>query len=200
MEKTFILVFVLCTLALSTVLFVNREQEKRKSPAAGESMAKEARVSFEDFVATRYQNGLETGRVEARSGYLLEPNMVELYGDVHSRSIQGQGRKASIRELRCETATAYFDTTSLAQMIQSAKVNRIDLKGFVQVKSGGLTLDTDQAVYDYGVGMLRSDSRVSVSGRGLRFRGEGGFTFDTAKEHLNVAGPVKGEGNLEVKQ
>jgi hypothetical protein len=199
MEKTIILAFVLCTLALSTVLFVNREQERKKSPAASEFMAKEARISFEDFSATRYQEGIEIGRVEARSGYLLEPNMIELYGDVHTRTRVVQGRKIGFRELRCETATAYFDTRSLSQMVTSSKISRIDLKGFVQVRSSGLTLNTDQAVYDYGTGILQSDTRVSVTGKGLRFRGESGFTFDTAKEHLNVSGPVKGEGNIETE-
>ncbi|MEY4631538.1 MAG: hypothetical protein RIQ81_1658 [Pseudomonadota bacterium] len=184
-------------MALSTLLFVNREQGKKKHSPGGDSMAREARVSFEDFVASRYHEGVETTRVEARSGYLLEPNMLELFGDVRARTVRGKGRKMKVQEVRCETATAYFDTNSLAQMMTSSRVDRVDLKGFVQVKSAGMVLDTDQALYEYGTGLLHSNSRVSVAGPAFHFRGEGGFTLDTAKENLNVSGPIKGAGVMD---
>ncbi len=192
------LVLVLSALALSTAAFLARERDKARNRPVYDANLREARITFEDFTATRYLSGSVTSVARAKSGYLLEPNMLELFGDVSFRALKGNGKKQYWEQLYCETATAYFRSNSLAQMITSSSMDHIDLRGFVKLETRDVTLETDSAVYTQGNGILQSSSKTQLSGPGHYVKGEGGFSFDLRKEELNLFGPIRGGGSFEM--
>jgi len=198
MNKRTKLVLVLSTVALTTAAFLARERGKaRNRPAYGANL-REARITFEDFTATRYDSGIVTSVARAKSVYLLEPNILELFGDVSFRAIKGDGKKQYWEQLYCETATAYFRSNNLAQMITSSSMDHIDLRGFVKLETKGMTLETDSAVYTHANGVLQSSALTQLSGPGHHVKGEGGFSFDLRREELNVFGPIRGGGSFEM--
>ena len=198
MKKRVKLVLALAVIAVTSVVFIARERGKARSRTGYESNIREARITFEDFTATRYLAGSVTDVARAKSGYLLEPNMLELFGDVSVRTLRGKGHRQRWEKLYCETATAYFQSSNLAQMVTSSAVDHVDLRGFVKLESKGMILESDSARYINATGILQSESQVKVTGPGIYFRGEGGFSFDLRKENLNVLGPVKGGVNFEM--
>jgi len=192
------LVLVLSTLALSTAAFLARERGKARNRPVYDANLREARITFEDFTATLYESGIVTSVARAKSGYLLEPNMLELFGDVSFRTRKGDRKKQYWEQLYCETATAYFRSNSLAQMITSSSMDHIDLRGFVKIETKGMTLETDSAVYTQANGILQSSATTQLSGPGHNLKGEGGFSFDLRREELNMFGPIRGGGSFEM--
>jgi hypothetical protein len=198
MDRRAKLFLALATIAVSTIVLLARERGKSRNHQAFEANIREARISFEDFTATRYSDGRVTQLARAKSAYLLEPNMLELFGDVSVRSLRGKGKGEHWEQLYCETATAYFRSSNLSQMLTSSAMDHVDLRGFVKLEARNLTLETDYAVYNQVPGVLQSQSAVMVRGKGHYFKGDGGFTFDVRKENLNVAGPIRGGGQVEI--
>ncbi len=192
------LVLVLSALALSTAAFLARERGKARNRPAYDANLREARITFEDFTATRYVSGTVSSVARAKSGYLLEPNMLELFGDVSLRALKRHGKKQYWEQLYCETATAYFRSNSLAQMITSSSMDHIDLRGFVKLETKGMTIETDSAVYNPGNDILQSTAKTQLSGPGHYVKGEGGFSFNLRNEELNLVGPIRGGGSIEV--
>ncbi len=198
MNKRTKLVLVLSTLAVSTSAYLARERGKARDRSSFDANLREARIAFEDFTATRYNAGAVTGVIRAKSGYLLEPNMLELFGDVSIRTLKGEGGKKYWDQLYCETATAYFRATNLIQLLTSSSMDHVDLRGFVKLETRHMTLETDSAVYNSEAGILQSTTKVQLSGPGHYVKGEGGFLFDLRKEHLNMLGPIRGGGSFEM--
>jgi len=193
MERRAKLFLAVAAIVASGVAFVARERGKARSKSGYESNIKEARISFEDFVGTRLKHGKVIGEIRARSGYLLEPNMIEFFGNVSLKRPSSTNQTA-LERLNCETAAAYFLSNNLAQMVNSSALDRVELRGFVKLQTADVKLETDSAVFYRKSGQLVSFDPVLVIGAGQEFRGDGGFEFDATKEDLHVLGPVRGGG------
>lgn len=182
----------------STIALVSREREKARNRAGYASNIKEARIAFEDFSGARFRRGRKLSELKARSGYLLEPNMIELFGDVRMSVASGSSQSNGWDRVYCETATAHFFSSNLAEMVNSSALDRVELRGFVRFETSDVKLESDSATFYRKSGQLVSYDPVLVSGGGQEFRGEGGFEFDTIKGDLHVLGPVRGGGAVEV--
>lgn len=198
MDRRAKLFLVLATMVVSSLVFVARERGKSRNQVAYDANLREARIAFEDFSATRYLAGRVTQVATAKAAYLLEPNMLELFGDVSVKSLRGAGRQEFWEKLYCETATAYFRSSNLSQMLTTSSMDHVDLRGFVKLESKNMTLETDYAMYNHAPGTLQSQAAVMIRGTGHYFRGDGGFVFDLRRENLSVAGPVRGGGQVEI--
>lgn len=194
MERRAKLFLAVAAIVASAVAFVARERGKSRNKSGYESNIKEARISFEDFVGIRLKNGKVIGEIRARSGYLLEPNMIEFFGNVSLKRPSTATNRTTWESLNCETATAYFLSNNLAQMVNSSALDRVELRGFVKLQTTDVKLETDAAVFYRKSGQLVSFDPVLVTGAGQEFRGDGGFEFDATKEDLHVLGPVRGGG------
>ncbi len=198
MDRRAKLFLALATIVVLALVLLARERGKSRNQQAFDANIREARIAFEDFTATRYTAGKVTQVARAKSAYLLEPNMLELFGDVSIRSLRGKGKNEHWEQTYCETATAYFRSSNLSQMLTSSSMDHVDLRGFVKLEARNLSLETDYAVYNQASGILQSQAAVMVRGKGHFFKGDGGFSFDVRKENLNVAGPVRGGGQVEI--
>jgi|GEM_PF-2442166 len=198
MDRRAKLFLALATIVLLSLVLRARERGKTRNQQTFDTNIREARIAFEDFTATRYTAGQITQVARAKSAYVLEPNMLELFGDVSIRSLRGKGKNEHWEQTYCETATAYFRSSNLSQMLTSSAMDHVDLRGFVKFEAGNVSLETDYAVYNHATGILHSEAAVMVRGKGHHFKGDGGFSFDVRKENLNVAGPVRGGGQVEI--
>ncbi len=66
----------------------------------------------------------------------------------------------------------------------------MDIRGGVEVSySGGYVLKTDSIRYDAQKGLISGDSRLTLTGGGIRLKGRS-FRFDIEREKISILGPV----------
>jgi LPS export ABC transporter protein LptC len=194
MGKKLVIAGFVASLALALYVYLTREH-KRLRDALDKRSAKEPRVVMEDFTIYRYRGPVLTGKLTARLGHFYEPNVVELDGEIRGERLTKNG----VEMIGAESATGYFNATSLTKMMGDTQLDRAELTGFVEVGVKGHLLTTDYAEYINKKQLVRSPRPVQVEGPGRRFSGEDGFTYSLADETLTMTGPVSGVVLLDEK-
>ena len=185
-KKITITAFLLC-LALAVGVYLTREQKVLRQSLQDDG-DRDPRIVLEDFVVYRYAGDALKARIMARLGHFYEPNVVELDGEIRAERLTDDGHET----LGAESATAYFNATSLSRMMSDAQLDRAELAGFVEVGIKDHLLTTDYAEYINATKMVRSVRPVRVEGLRRVFTGEDGFTYDLATQMLEMFGTVKG--------
>lgn len=187
MGKKIIVVLFLLSLGLAIYFYLSHDRKNLRENLQDRSAA-EPRITMEDFTLYRYRGELLVSKVRARLGHFYEPNVLELDGDVRGERLVEDGREV----LSSESATAYFEATSLTKMMSGAELVRAELMGFVEFGVRGHLLSTDYAEYISKEPLVRSSRPVRVEGPGRVFTGEEGFVYSLATEILTMSGTVQG--------
>jgi LPS export ABC transporter protein LptC len=166
------------------------------------SAQNEYRVKLEDFTVTNYEDGQVTEKMSAKLGVFVEPNIIELSGDVlGERTPEEKQQVSDITKkemIRSDHATIYLRATSLNMLLsQTAELDRSELTGHVQVGFKDHTLTTDYAEYLQDQKVIQSPKKVKVLGPNRSFEGEEGFVYSLDQEILEIKGIVKGVTTLE---
>lgn len=146
------------------------------------------RLVLEDFTLYRYENHKVTSTLSARLGQYLEPNLLEMYGD-----IRGLRHNTERRDLvTSQSALVFFRSRGIRALLENAKIEKVELEDSVMVSSGQNILETEYAEFLPDDNLLRSDLEVRVRGPRGRFTGGNGFVYHTDTEDLLIEGPLKG--------
>lgn len=192
--------FLFTAFLVSAWTFFSREQRVLRETI--NSAQNEYRIKLEDFAITNYEDGEITEKISAKLGFFVEPNLVELNGDVQGERVSelkskngGSSRKEVIRS---DHASVYLRATSLNMLLsQSAEVDRAELTGFVQVAFNDHLLTTDYAEYLQNQKVIQSPRKVKVLGPNRSFEGDEGFVYSLEQEILEIKGMVRGVTTLE---
>lgn len=183
--------FLLC-LGLAIWVYVTREQKALRQSIKDQG-DRDPRIVMEDFIVYRYTGDALRARIRARLGHFYEPNVVELDGEIRGEQVTSDGHET----LGAESATAYFNATSLSKMMSDAQLDRAELAGFVEVGTKDHLLTTDYAEYINTTKMVRSVRPVRVEGPNRVFNGDDGFAYSVDDDTLEMFGTVKGVMTLE---
>jgi LPS export ABC transporter protein LptC len=190
-RKLTIAAFLIC-FALALGVYLTREQKMLRQSIQDQG-DRDPRIVMEDFIVFRYAGDVLKARVMARLGHFYEPNVVELDGEIRGERVSGDG----FETLGAESATAYFNATSLSKMMSDAQLDRAELAGFVEVGTKEHLLTTDYAEYINATKMVRSVRPVRVEGPNRVFNGDDGFSYSVDDQTLEMFGLVKGVMTLE---
>lgn len=121
--------------------------------------------------------------------HLFEPGELELHGDVRGIRYADRGEEV----VSCETASIFFETSSLTSLAAEARLKKAEFKKFVEVAAQGHVLLTDQAEYIADTQVLQSDKAVKIEGPNRTFAGEKGFRYEVAGDKLELFGKINGQ-------
>jgi len=147
------------------------------------------RAVIEDFDVYRYSDAQLTGRMSGRIAKVFEPNIIEMNGNlVGIRYVENDKDT-----LRCNQATATFQSENLSQMMRSPPLHRVELRELVEVAFNDLTMMTDRAEYLEKTKTISSRSPVHIEGTRREMDGNNGFDYNVESQTFKVHGDVKGQ-------
>lgn len=193
-------IFLAIVFGVSVWVFFSRERKVLRETIS--SKDHEHRVKIEDFTINIYEDGQLTEKMSAKLGVFVEPNIIELSGDVHGEKVadaKAQLAQSVQKEtIRADQATVYLRATSLSMLLnQAAELDRSELTGFVQVGFKEHILTTEYAEYIQSQRLIQSPKRVKVDGPNRSFEGEEGFVYSFEQEQLEIKGKVRGVTSIE---
>ena len=195
-------VFLLIAFVVSIGTFLGRDRKILRETIS--SNLHEYRIKIEDFTVNNYEDGQLVEGMSAKLGVFVEPNIVEMSGDV--RGEKNSEGKSSLDQsveketIRADQATIYLNATSLSMLLnQNAEMDRSELTGFVQVGFKDHVLTTDYVEHIREQKIIRSPKFVKVEGPHRSFEGEEGFEYSLEKEILEIRGKVRGVATFEKK-
>ncbi len=150
---------------------------------------KTPRIILSDFTHYNYEKGSLASSLSARLGYLIDPNIVEVFGDVRGKNYKKDGGEV----IKAESGRAYFGTDDLDRMFQNAQMEKAELKGMIEIEFHDHKLLTDYAEYSTKENVVSSTRPTRIEGNKRWFIGQNGFRYDLTKEHIVFDGPIEGE-------
>ena len=154
------------------------------------------RVVVEDFVAYRTVGSELVSKWSGRLAHFFEPGEIELNGDIKGIRFTKRGEET----ISSESVSVWFDTQSLTALAGEGKLQRAELKRFVEISAGGSVLLTDFAEYLADSNTLRSDRAVKIEGPNRQFSGEKGFLYEVSGDKLELFGKITGVMQIDSKQ
>lgn len=190
-RKLAAIMLILCFGAAAGVFFTRERKVLRDSI---DTKAHDHRVIIQGFTTLNYEDGALVSKLSAKKGRYIEPNMMDLEGDVKGERYSDTSKET----MRSDQATVYLRTTSLSNLMsQEAELDRAELTGFVQVGFKDHILSTDYAEYIQRENVIRSSKPVQVNGPLRYFESESGFAYSLTTEMLEMTGRVKGVTTVE---
>lgn len=184
--KNILVAAFLITSLVSLVLFFAREDNSLRDQV--DARSKQPVISLEEFVVFRYSGHALSSTISARMANFLEPNVVELYGDINSKRYT-EGKEDY---LAAESATAYLSSHGITQFMKDNSVSKAQLESDVRIGVGDNVVSTEFAEYLKQNELLRSEQPVMVYGPTGKFRGNTGFEYELKTEKMTLFGPIEG--------
>ena len=176
-------------LTLALWLFFSRETKSLRENMEKAPSHKKPRVILEDFVLRRYQGSEQIHQLKADYGDFRAPNVVTLKGGLGAWQQSFNG----MQHLRCERGTAWFDASSLSELLTGDKeVDHAFLREHVRLTFQDHILITEEAQYTTRQNLITGQRSVRVTGPGRWFTGRNGFRYDVNDGSFNVYGKVRG--------
>ncbi|SME91349.1 LPS export ABC transporter periplasmic protein LptC [Pseudobacteriovorax antillogorgiicola] len=186
MGKNVVTVIFLVISSLALWVFLSREDRTLRDQVDPD--AKQPRIILEEFTLYRYKKHEVQSTLTGRMAHFREPNILEVYGD-----IRGLRHNTEKREhFAAESATVYFNSNGIVQLMKNSEVKRCEVENNVQVGSRDSVIQTQYAQYFGAEQILRSDVPVQFTGPNSQFAGQGGFQYDIKTEDLDLIGPIEG--------
>lgn len=177
--------FLLSTL-IATIVFLRRPQSMPKQQLKDKS--EPTRIVLEDFTIFRYQGHQLSSRVSAKLGQYVEPNRVELYGDVYG--FEELADKQNY--VRSQSASLFFDSRGLVRLMKETKLRRADFANDVEFGFSNSRVFTQFAEYTANNQLIRSDRATLMRREDAELRSETGFEYSLSGESLELYGPIQG--------
>lgn len=179
---------LICCFITALVVFFSRETKNLRE-AMTKTTPQESRVILEEFSMLRYEDGALEGKISARMGHFVEPNIIELEGDVQAERVNENSKES----MRADAASVYLKATGLSTILnQETELDRAEFTGLVQVGIRDHILTTDYAEFLSKGRIVRSPRPVRVDGPSRYFAGDDGFTYDLTSQILEMKGQVRG--------
>ena len=188
MGKPLVIVLTLAFFGVALYVFYVHE----RNPVAEKLRTTEtrsARVTLEQFALLQTKGGVIQSTWTGRTANVYEPNVVELSGDVKGTRMLPGGQEEVVGG---ETATAWFDVSSLGGMMGNPQLQRAEIRGFVELLARDHAITTDAIEYLPMFNVMRTNLPVRVEGPGREFQGESGFSWDLASDKIEFPGKVRG--------
>ena len=186
MARKLVIVGFLIALSIALYTYFTRENSRAWEQS---DLDNKPRIILEDFVLYRYTGAVVNGKLTARLGHLLEPNIVELYGEVKGERTGERG----VERVTAESAVAYLKSNSISELVKTNEVVRAEMKGFVNVDFDEHKLSTDYAEYWHDRQEIASNRPVKVDGPNRVIKGDQGFLYQLSDSTLEVFGKVSGQ-------
>lgn len=185
MGRNILVVAFLVTSVIAITLFLAREDGSLRDQV--DSRSKQPVITLEEYTMFRYDGHELRATLSGKLATFLEPNIVEMYGNVTGRKHGEEKEYAS-----AESAAAYFASSGVTQFLKDNKIERAQLENDVKIGIGDNTLSTEFAEYIAAKDVLRSDRPVLMYGPTGRFKGGNGFAYSLTTEEMTVFGPLEG--------
>ena len=189
MAKNFTIVTFIISFFLAVYVYFTRQPQTLRENLTPES-EHQPRIIMTDLKLYRYLEGVPKTYLAARQGFIFDPNIIELNGEVKGyRDTKDSGYQT----MGAETARILLKAESLGSVFKQSEVERIELTSFVDVGVRDHLLTTDYAEYVADKNIVYSPRPVRVEGLGRSFSGADGFVYSLQEESLVMAGLVKGK-------
>lgn len=179
-------------LMVALAYFLMRE---RSHSTASNVRPQQPLIALRDFIMYRYENDAVKWTVSADLGNFLEPNIVEVYGNVNGlRHTEGK-----IESIQADSAVAYLKSTTFSEILRDSKIQKIEIDSRVKIAMNDFRIVTEYAEFDERYQTIVSDLPVKITKDGSFFQGQRGFMYKINKDTLTVNGPLKGVIKSEQK-
>lgn len=186
MGRNIIVAAFLATFLVSLFLFFSRDDNSLRDQV--DARSKQPVVTLEDFIAFRYDGHELKGTLSGRLANFLEPNIVELYGNVQGKKLQGgQQNFAS-----AESGTVFLSSAGVTQFMKESTVKRATLENDVRIGVNQSVLNTEYAEFLAPKEIIQSERPVLIYNSSGRFKGNNGFEYSLKSEDLVIFGPIDG--------
>lgn len=190
-----IMVFLAC-FVVALLLFFSKNQVSLRENMESTMEGAGPRLLVKGFIVRKYRMSSAEARFDAGLAVFKAPNMVHLTNRIKGwQDMTGQRRVASANH-----AVAYFETANLIEMLERAKLNKVDMGGGVLLGFSGHKVTTQNAEYFVGKNLVRGDALVKVLGPKRWFTGQNGFRLSLKEEKLDVYGKIRGSVASDSKE
>lgn len=186
MGRNILVIAFLVTSAVAVMIFLARDDGSLRDQV--DSRSRQPVITLEEFALFRYEGHELEATLTGKLATFLEPNMVEMYGNVTGRKYEEDKKEYS----SAESATAYFASSGVTQFMKDSRIERAQLENDVRIGIGDHTLSTEFAEFLAPKEVLRSERPVLLYGPTGRFKGGNGFAYHLTTEEMTVFGPLEG--------
>lgn len=187
MGKYILVIGFLLTSALAVYVFMSRDDRSLRDQL-GQSGGNKPRLILEEFTVYRYRDHRVIGTLSAKMGQFLEPNILEIYGD-----IRGMRHDSGKREfVNAEGSSTIFRSRGVIQLMKDPEIIKTELENDVQFGFEDTIIFSQFAEYLAEPGVLRSDVPVLVRSPQGSLHSQTGFLYDIEKESMELYGPIQG--------
>ncbi|MFW7378322.1 MAG: hypothetical protein ACOH5I_05915 [Oligoflexus sp.] len=186
MGKYLLVASFLLTLALAVYVFLSRDDRSLREQVV--QQAGRPRLTMEEFTVYRYRDHRVLSTLSAKMGQFLEPNILEIYGD-----IRGMRHDSEKREfVNAEGSSTQFRSRGVIQLMKEPDIIKTELENDVQFGFDETMVFTQFTEYLAEPGVLRSDVPVLVRSPQGFMHSQTGFNYDIEEELMELYGPLQG--------
>lgn len=193
MGKNVLAVIFLSISTYAVYVFMQKDSSRLKDQIT--SSEREPRVILEDFTMYRYRGHQVLSTITGRLGHFIEPNSVEMYGNLRGLRYDTENREY----FSAESATVYFKASGMLQLMKGSEVERAEVDNNVRVGSSRNLIETDYVQYRAEKQTLRSDVPVVFTSPRSTLSGQSGFEYDILTEAAKLYGPMEGTLQSDTK-
>lgn len=186
MGRNLIVAAFLATFLVSLFLFFSRDDNSLKDQV--DARSKQPVVTLEDFIAFRYDGHELKGTLSGRLANFLEPNIIELYGNVQGKKLRASEQNYA----SAESGTVLLSSSGVSQFMKESTVKRAYLENDVRIGVNQSILNTEYAEFLADKEMIQSERPVLIHNSSGRFKGNTGFEYSLKSEDLTIFGPIEG--------
>lgn len=186
MGRNIIVAAFLATFLVSLFLFFSRDDSSLRDQV--DARSKQPVVTLEDFIVFRYDGHQLKGTLSGRLANFLEPNIIELYGNVQGKKLQGDQQNFA----SAESGTVFLSASGISQFLKDSTVRRATLENDVRIGVNQSVLNTEYAEFLAPNEKIQSDRPVLIYNSSGRFKGNTGFEYSLKSEDLVIFGPIEG--------
>ncbi len=186
MGRNIIVAAFLATFFVSLFLFFSRDDGSLRDQV--DARSKQPVLALEDFIAFRYDGHELKGTLSGRLANFLEPNIIELYGNVQGKKLRADQQN----HVSAESGTVFLSSNGITQFMKDGTVKRAHLENDVRIGVNQSILNTEYAEFIAEKNMIQSERPVLIYNSSGRFKGNTGFEYSLKSEDLTIFGPIEG--------
>jgi len=176
----------LLTCALAVYAFITRDDRSLRDQVG--QQGGRPRLILEEFTVYRYRDHRVLSTLSAKMGQFIEPNILEVYGD-----IRGMRHDSDKREfVNGEASSTLFRSRGVIQLMKEPEIIKTELANDVQFGFDETIVFTQFAEYIAESRVLRSDVPVLVRSPQGFMHSKTGFQYLIEEESMELYGPIQG--------
>lgn len=186
MGKNIVTLIFLIISGLASYLFITRESEELREKVSVRT--KKPRITLENFTLHRYRDHKIVSTLTGQMANFMDPNLLEMYGKLRGLRYDSANREY----FSAESASIYFTSNGVVQLLSSSEIARADIENDVNVGSQDKLIKSQYAQYLADKDILRSDVPVVLIAPDSVLRGLKGFEYKIDSEDIELFGPIEG--------